>query len=122
MRAKKGSQNLAALLTEIGDIVTCIAKLLDDVVGIQKSKKRRLYFLEMENKQMPLGDRVNSIEQLDDYRTEAIDILFHLSLNGPNASPARIVQDVLNEAFDLSLSLEECMDVGRKISRLVADT
>jgi len=70
----------------------------------------------------PLGDRVNSIEQLDDYRTEAIDILFHLSLNGPNASPARIVQDVLNEAFDLSLSLEECMDVGRKISTLVADT
>ena len=70
----------------------------------------------------PLSDRVNSIEQLDDYRTEAIDILFHLSLNGPNASPARIVQDVLNEAFDLSLSLEECMDVGRKISTIVADT
>ena len=70
----------------------------------------------------PLGDRVNSIEQLDDYRTEAIDILFHLSLNGPNASPTRIVQDVLNEAFDLSLSLEECMDVGRKISTLVGDT
>jgi hypothetical protein len=70
----------------------------------------------------PLGDRVNSIEQLDDYRTEAIDILFHLSLNGLNASPARIVQYVLNEAFDLSLSLEECIDVGRKISRLVADT
>jgi len=70
----------------------------------------------------PLGDRVNSIEQLDDYRTEAIDILFHLSLHGPNASPARIVQDVLNEAFDLSLSLEECMGVGRKISILVADT
>jgi len=70
----------------------------------------------------PLGDRVNSIEQLDDYRTEAIDILFSLSLNGPNASPARIVQDVLNEAFDLSLDLEECMDVGRKISMLVADT
>jgi hypothetical protein len=70
----------------------------------------------------PLGDRMNSIEQLDDYRTEAIDILFHLSLKGPNASPARIVQDVLNEAFDLSLSLEECMDVGRKISRLVGDT
>ena len=70
----------------------------------------------------PLGDRVNSVEQLDEYRTEAIDILFHLSLNGPDASPARIVQDVLNEAFDISLSLEECIDVGQKISTLVADT
>jgi hypothetical protein len=33
-----------------------------------------------------------------------------------------LVPHVLNEAFDLSLSLEECMDVGLKISTLVADT
>ncbi len=70
----------------------------------------------------PLGDRVNSIEQLDDYRTEAIDILFHLSLSGSKASSARIVRDVLNQAFDLSLSLQECMDVGREISTFLDAT
>ncbi len=70
----------------------------------------------------PLGDRANTIEDLDDYRTEAIDILFHLSLNGPSTSSARIVRDVLNEAFGLSLSLEECMYVGQKISTLLAGT
>ena len=64
----------------------------------------------------PLGDRVNSIEQLDDYRTEAIDILFLLSLRGSKASAALAVRDVLNQAFDLSLSVKECMDVGREIS------
>ena len=66
----------------------------------------------------PLGDRVNTIEQLDDYRTEAIDILFHLSLNGPNASPARIVQDVLNEAFDLHCPLKSAWTLVGRYLRL----
>ncbi len=70
----------------------------------------------------PLGERADSIDQLDNYRTEAIDILFHLDLAGPKASPARIVRDVLNQAFDLSLSLEECKYVGREISTFIGDT
>ncbi len=70
----------------------------------------------------PLGERADSIEQLDNYRTEAIDILFHLNLASPKASPALIVRDVLNQAFDLSLSLEECKYVGREISTFIGDT
>ena len=68
----------------------------------------------------PLGSRANDIKDLNDYRTEAIDILFHLSLRGPNASSARIVRDVLNEAFDLTLSLEDCVAMGREISQLTS--
>lgn len=63
----------------------------------------------------PLGDKAKTIRDLDNYRTEAIDILFNLQLADPSANPARIVQKVLNQAFDLSLSLEECADVGREI-------
>ena len=63
----------------------------------------------------PLGDKANTIRDLDNYRTEAIDILFNLQLADLSANPTRIVQKVLNQAFDLSLSLEECADVGRKI-------
>ena len=37
----------------------------------------------------PLGDRANSILDLDNYRTEAIDILFQLGLAGPKANFAR---------------------------------
>ena len=64
----------------------------------------------------PLGKRADRIKDLNNYRTEAIDILFLLSLRGSKASAALAVRDVLNQAFDLSLSVEECMDVGREIS------
>jgi hypothetical protein len=67
----------------------------------------------------PLGDKAKTIGDLDNYRTEAIDILFNLQLADPSANPARIVQNVLNQAFDLSLSLEECADVGREIQEFV---
>ena len=67
----------------------------------------------------PLGDKAKTIGDLDNYRTEAIDILFNLQLADPSANPAQIVQNVLNQAFDLSLSLEECADVGREIQEFV---
>jgi len=67
----------------------------------------------------PLGERAVSIKDLNNYRTEAIDILFLLSLRGPKANVALAVRDVLNQAFDLSLSVEECMAVGREISTFV---
>jgi hypothetical protein len=69
----------------------------------------------------PLGDRADSVEDLDNYRAEAIDILFTLDLEGFKSTPVRIVRDVLNQAFDLSLSLEECMDIGRKILTVVSE-
>ena len=67
----------------------------------------------------PLGDKAKTIRDLDDDRTEAIDILFNLQLADPTANPARIVQKVLNQAFDLSLSLEECPDVSREIQEFI---
>ncbi len=70
----------------------------------------------------PLGDRADSVKDLDNYRTEAIDILFNLDLKGFKTTPTRIVRDVLNQAFDLSLSLEKCMDISRKIQEQVSDT
>jgi hypothetical protein len=67
----------------------------------------------------PLGDRANSILDLDNYRTEAIDILCQLRLVGPKANFARVVQDIINQAFDLSLSIEESSDIGRKIKEII---
>ena len=55
----------------------------------------------------PLGDKAKTIEDLDNYRTEAIDILFNLQLADPSGNPAQVVQNVLNQAFNLLLSLEE---------------
>ena len=67
----------------------------------------------------PLGDRSSSVEDLDNYRTEAIDILFHLDMGEPNDNPTRVVRDVLNEAFGLTLSLDECQDVAQKIATCI---
>ena len=65
----------------------------------------------------PLGSRASTISDLDNYRTEAIDILFNLNLSKNN--PAVIVQQVINQAFDLSLSVADCASVGRKMQELI---
>ncbi len=67
----------------------------------------------------PLGDRASTVQDLDNYKIEAIDILFHVGLSGPKTNPARIVRDVLNEAFGLSLSLDDCVDVGKEIKKIM---
>jgi len=65
----------------------------------------------------PLGSRANTISDLDNYRTEAIDILCHFDLNKTNTTT--IVREVINQAFDLSLSVRDCADVGRRIQELI---
>jgi len=67
----------------------------------------------------PLGSRAGTINDLDNYRTEAIDILCHFDLNKTNT--AIIVREVINQAFDLSLSARDCASVGRKIQELLKE-
>ena len=65
----------------------------------------------------PLGSRASMISDLDNYRTEAIDILCHFDLSKNNT--AAIVREVINQAFDLSLSKADCASVGQEIQRLI---
>ena len=67
----------------------------------------------------PLGQRASAISNLDNYRTEAIDILCHFDLNKTNT--AIIVREVINQAFDLSLSAADCASVGHKIRKLLKE-
>jgi len=69
----------------------------------------------------PLGDKADQIDDLNSHRTEAIDVLFNISLRGSKVPATRIVQEVLNQAFDLSLSVEECTEAGRKILALIPE-
>lgn len=52
----------------------------------------------------PLGDRAAEIEDLDSYRSEARDILFHIDLRVSGKTSVELVQSVLNTAFDLTLT------------------
>ena len=67
----------------------------------------------------PLGSRASTITDLDNYRTEAIDILCHFDSNRTNT--AIIVREVINQAFDLSLSAQDCASVGREIQKLLKE-
>ena len=60
------------------------------------------------NEWNPLGDDASKIIDLDGYRTEATDIIFHLSIIKNRANTENIVMEVLNQAFDLSLTKPEC--------------
>ena len=62
----------------------------------------------------PLGGRAGEVTDLDNYRTEAIDIIFQLHMT-PNAAVERIVMETLNDAFKLSLTPAECKSAAVKI-------
>ncbi len=74
----------------------------------------------------PLGDQAKSVHDLNDYETEAIDILFNIEMeiNPSNAKKPKkfirnIVKEVLNEAFGLWLTDEECDEPSDKVIRIL---
>ena len=63
----------------------------------------------------PLGDDAKKIKDLNGYRTEAIDIIFNLEIKKNRANAENIVMKVLNQAFDLNLTENECLGSTQKI-------
>ena len=64
----------------------------------------------------PLGDNAERVDNLDGYKTESTDILFELEMSGlSKARVKKVVMQVLNEAFYLELTEDECSDAGNKI-------
>jgi len=63
----------------------------------------------------PLGDAAGDVPDLEGYRTEAIDIIFALKVFGRTETVERIVMDVLNQAFHLSLTPADCAEPAKKI-------
>ena len=69
------------------------------------------------NQWNPLGDDAKRVSDLDGYRTEASDIIFHLEISKANVRD--IVQQILNQAFDLSLTKEECSEPANEIMKVL---
>ena len=61
----------------------------------------------------PAGAAANRIIDLNGYETEAIDIIACVSLG--RQRPEQAVRTVINQPFDLNLSLEECMSPTAEI-------
>jgi hypothetical protein len=70
----------------------------------------------------PLGSDAENTASLDDYRPEAIDIIFHLGelrvLNEKQVT--KVVKNILSEAFLLALTHDECVQPARDILRIVS--
>jgi len=63
-----------------------------------------------------LGDDAERVNNLDGYKTESIDILFELDMSSMNnARVKKVVMQVLNEAFNIELTENECSDATNRI-------
>ncbi len=69
----------------------------------------------------PLKESAQRVKDLDNYRTEAIDIIFNLEMeNKISASAAaKITREVLNQAFNLYLTKEECKGAAFQIYKAI---
>jgi hypothetical protein len=67
----------------------------------------------------PLGDEATKVPDLDSYKAESIDILFHIKKSTGKASLEKIMMQVLNEAFDIELTQNDCSDAASKIFRVL---
>jgi len=64
----------------------------------------------------PIGDDAGRVNDLDGYKTESADIIFELEMSGmSNARVKKVVMQVLNEAFDIELTENECSDAANRI-------
>ena len=72
------------------------------------------------NEWNPLGDKAVNVPDLDGYRSESIDILFHLESASGKTVVENIVMQVLNEAFNIDLTKNDCSDAASKISRILS--
>jgi hypothetical protein len=70
----------------------------------------------------PLGLEATRIPDLNGYRTEAIDIISSIGIVGKSKTPAKLVADVLNQAFDLTLTQAHCEPATKKIISALAGT
>ncbi len=61
----------------------------------------------------PLGGSAHTVTNLDGYRAEAIDIIMALRIQPKKIES--VVKEVLNQAFDLSLEANDCIEPARKI-------
>jgi hypothetical protein len=63
----------------------------------------------------PLGESARDVADLDGYRVEAADIIFGLKVRGNSVKPERLVMEVLNQAFDLSLTPQSCIVPAQEV-------
>jgi hypothetical protein len=63
----------------------------------------------------PLGENSKLIPDLNDYETEAIDILFYIEKKDSRKRVEKIVREVIEQAFDVDLKESDCNEITELI-------
>ncbi len=67
----------------------------------------------------PLGEKANQITDLENYETEAIDILFYINKKSSTNYINKIMVDVLSQAFGLKLEPVATIKFAEKIRKII---
>lgn len=67
----------------------------------------------------PLGEAANTVDDLDGYRYEAIDIISTIELLSGANKVKKAIEQVLTQAFDIELEQAELAEVAQKVERLL---
>lgn len=65
----------------------------------------------------PLGDQASEVEDLNNYETEAIDILFYLNKKSSVEKINKVMVEVVSEAFGLFDDFEDTLQYAEKIKK-----
>jgi hypothetical protein len=67
----------------------------------------------------PLGEQADTVNDLDGYSTEAIDILSAINPKQSTERIAKIIDEVLSEAFYLSVDYDEAYAAAKEIRNIL---
>ena len=67
----------------------------------------------------PLGERASQVPDLDNYETEAIDILFYIDKKSSSNYINKIMVEVITEAFGVDLDLKETKKYADRIREII---
>lgn len=63
----------------------------------------------------PLGDMASQISDLNNYDTEATDILFHTNKKNSVEQISKIIKTVLGQAFGINVDNEKSLVVAKEV-------
>ena len=69
----------------------------------------------------PLGDQASKVDDLNNYETEAIDILFHIDKKSSINRINKIMTEVISQAFGVYHDLEDTIKYAEKIRKILSE-
>ena len=67
----------------------------------------------------PLGDEASGISDLENYETEATDILFHINIKYSVKQISKMIKTVLGQAFGINVDDEKSLAVANEIHLMI---